>query len=337
MNIFVPVAIFVFSALVAIIATGALIPILRSRTFLDHPNTRSSHQEPTPKGAGLALVFTVVIIWFLIANDPLGLLRNLTNDFGITWVIGGACLLALVSLIDDLRGLNPLIRLVSHFLVVLGVLLYSPDLSSIFEQVAPKWIAMILVAFLWVWFINLFNFMDGIDGLAGIQTGAIGIGVFLISLLVEIDEPIGLFSVSIAAVGLGFLFWNWAPAKVFLGDAGSIPLGFLLGWLLVSLASKGFWVQALIIPAYYLADSTLTLALRGIRGKKLWEPHRSHFYQQAIKRGLGHARVCGVVAATNAILILISILSLWFEITGIIGTIVAVFLLLFYLKGQKST
>ena len=138
-------------------------------------------------------------------------------------------------------------------------------------------------------------------------------------------------------LGLGFLFWNWAPAKVFLGDVGSVPLGFLLGWLLVSLASKGYWVQALILPAYYIADSTLTLAMRGMLKKKLWEPHRDHFYQQAVKKGLGHAHVCGAVATTNIILILMSILSLWFQTTGFVGTLVAVFLLLVYLKGQKST
>ena len=135
---------------------------------------------------------------------------------------------------------------------------------------------------------------------------------------------------------LGQSFGGGRPAST-----GSLrrpgPLGFLLAWLLISLASKGYWVQALIIPAYYLVDSTLTLVLRGMRKKKLWEPHRNHFYQKGVKRGLGHAHVCWAVATTNTILILMSILSLWFQTTGIIGTIAIIFLLLFYLKGPKKT
>ena len=157
---------------------------------------------------------------------------------------------------------------------------------------------------LWVWWINLFNFMDGIDGLAGGETGAIGMGLLLFARFGGGADPeLALLTVPIIAVAIGFLVWNWSPAKIFLGDVGSAPLGYLLGFLLLDLAVRGFWKIALILPLYYLVDATITLARRLLRGERVWQAHREHYYQQAVRRGLGHAAVVKRVIIADVLLI----------------------------------
>ena len=107
----------------------------------------------------------------------------------------------------------------------------------------------------------------------------------------------------LAGAAVGFLWWNWSPAKVFFGDVGSVPLGFLLGWLLLTLAGHGYWAAAIILPLYYLVDATLTLLERLARGEKIWEAHRSHYYQQAVQKGLSHAHVSRLILTGNVVLI----------------------------------
>ncbi|HCP00684.1 MAG TPA: glycosyl transferase, partial [Rhodospirillaceae bacterium] len=116
-------------------------------------------------------------------------------------------------------------------------------------------------------------------------------------------------ALAVAAAASGFLVWNWPPAKIFLGDSGSVPLGYLLGWLLLSLAADGAWQAAIILPLYYLADSTITLFRRIIRGEKFWLAHRDHFYQAAIKRGMSHARVSSIIAVLNLALVALALVS----------------------------
>ena len=121
--------------------------------------------------------------------------------------------------------------------------------------------------------------MDGIDGIAGIQTLSIGLGIYIIGAInMPFDASHGQALV-LAAAAIGFLAWNWHPARIFLGDVGSIPMGFLVGWLLLNLASNGFWQAALILQFYYLVDSTLTLIKRIMKGMVVWQPHKEHFYQ----------------------------------------------------------
>ena len=335
MSVIVFAAIFVFSALAALIATGVLLPILRRCKVFDLPNDRSSHERPTPRGGGIALVFVAVTIWVGISYDVFGWFKIVESDQTVKWVTGGAVFLALVSWTDDLKGLNPLIRLASQLGAVIGVMILLPEPLVLFNGTIPSWLDQVIIVFLWIWFINLFNFMDGIDGLAGVETGAIGLGVFFIAKYTGIGGTFAFFALTLSAVGIGFLVWNWAPAKIFMGDVGSVPIGFLLAWLLLTLAQKGYMLQALIIPAYYLADATVTLVRRASRGEKIWLPHRDHYYQQAVQRGLGHARVSVVVAGLNAFLIGLALLSLWSEVGGLLGGVVVTALVLLYMRGKK--
>ncbi len=127
--------------------------------------------------------------------------------------------------------------------------------------------------------------MDGIDGISSVETVSIGIGITILAGSLGWESLGQTYSLVLAGAATGFLWWNWQPARVFLGDVGSVPLGFLLGWLLLNLAANGYWLQALILPLYYIADATLTLLERLIRRKKIWEAHRDHYYQQAVQKG----------------------------------------------------
>jgi UDP-N-acetylmuramyl pentapeptide phosphotransferase/UDP-N-acetylglucosamine-1-phosphate transferase len=162
----------------------------------------------------------------------------------------------------------------------------------------------------WLWFINLFNFMDGIDGLAGSEAIAVALGYLLIVTWAGHDHPLWRPALIVAASVAGYLAWNWHPAKVFMGDAGSIPLGFLLGWLLLDLALAGQWAAALILPAYFAADATYTLLKRALRGEKPWQAHREHFYQRAVLGGATPPGVVWRVSAVNAALIALALASL---------------------------
>jgi UDP-N-acetylmuramyl pentapeptide phosphotransferase/UDP-N-acetylglucosamine-1-phosphate transferase len=160
------------------------------------------------------------------------------------------------------------------------------------------------IGFLWIWWINLFNFMDGIDGLAGSEAAAIGAGLLLFgSVGAGADPALQALVAAVTGAAIGFLVWNWSPARVFLGDVGSVPLGYVLGFLLLGWAVHGYWKIALVLPLYFLADATITLARRLLRGERIWQAHREHFYQLAVRRGLSHAAVIKRVIAANLVLI----------------------------------
>jgi UDP-N-acetylmuramyl pentapeptide phosphotransferase/UDP-N-acetylglucosamine-1-phosphate transferase len=146
--------------------------------------------------------------------------------------------------------------------------------------------------------------MDGIDGLAGAETASIGAGLLLFaSVGAGVDSELRGLAAVVSAAAIGFLVWNWAPARIFLGDVGSVPLGFLLGFLLLDLAFRGHWKIALILPLYFLADATITLSRRLLRSERIWRAHREHFYQQAVRRGVAHEAVVTRVLAANGLLI----------------------------------
>jgi UDP-N-acetylmuramyl pentapeptide phosphotransferase/UDP-N-acetylglucosamine-1-phosphate transferase len=279
------------------LATRALIPIFYRRDLLDRPSERSSHSVPTPRGGGVAVVGSVVLAWVVLAQTG----SVPAAVFGISL---GACLLAIICWIDDLRGLSPMLRLLAQGAVVAIGVFALPETRNELQG----WLGPVLytggVGLLWVWWINLFNFMDGIDGLAGCETAAIGMGLLLFAGFGGGADPeLALLAVPVIAAAIGFLVWNWSPARIFLGDVGSAPLGYLLGFLLLGLAVRGFWKLALILPLYFLADATIILARRLLRGERVWQAHREHYYQQAVRRGLGHAAVVKRVIAADLLLI----------------------------------
>ena len=202
------------------------------------------------------------------------------------------------------------VRLLSQFLAVSLVFWLMPASNLYFHGFLPDWLDTLVAVFMWVWFINLFNFMDGIDGISVVEASSIGLGVFILMTLGAIQLTHGLLGLVITASAIGFVWWNWQPAKVFLGDVGSIPLGFLLGWLLLEILSTAHWPAAVILPLYYFADASITLCRRIWRNERVWRAHREHFYQQATARGLSHAQVSLLICGTNILLVGLSIFSL---------------------------
>jgi UDP-N-acetylmuramyl pentapeptide phosphotransferase/UDP-N-acetylglucosamine-1-phosphate transferase len=277
--------------------TRRLIPLLLRRGMLDRPNERSSHTVPTPRGGGIAVVGTLLLAWLLLLL--LGEVRP-----ALAAVMLGSVALAAVSWIDDLGGLPQGLRLLAQFAAAaLGLLSLPPAAGGLVG--VPAILLYPAIVILWVWGTNLFNFMDGIDGIAGGEAAAIGCGLVLLSAVGAAGGPETLMlAAALLGASAGFLVWNWPPARIFLGDVGSVPLGYLLGFLLIGLALSGHWRAALILPLYFLADATLTLARRLLRGERVWQAHREHFYQHAVAQGLSHRAVTSRVVAADIALLL---------------------------------
>lgn len=285
------------TGIVSGLASGALIPILRRREVLDRPNDRSSHSVPTPRGGGIALIGAVVLAWAALSQAG-------RVSPAVIGVLLGAGLLAVVSWIDDLRGLSPALRLpVQGAAVAIGILAL-PETHNLLQGWLGPVAYFAAIGLIWMWWVNLFNFMDGIDGLAGSEAAAIGGGLLLFAGVGNgVDPETAVLAAGVLGAAVGFLYWNRAPARIFLGDVGSVPLGYLLGFLLIDLAARGYWKIALILPLYFLADATITLVRRLLRGERVWQAHRHHYYQRAVRRGLGHAAVVERVIAADLILI----------------------------------
>ena len=292
------VAVFVMIHVAAFAGTGLAFMLLSWLNLLDHPNERSSHSSPIPRGAGL-----VVTPILAAAVGGIGFYGPKAPASAIA-AAGLALALGFVSWRDDRRGLPVVLRLVAHAAAIAAALYVMRDAGPFLGGALPPWLDLAAAGFLWLWFVNLFNFMDGIDGIAATETALVGFGAAAVAALAGAAGGLSLIGVSFAAAATGFLWWNWPPAKIFLGDVGSIPLGFLLGWLLLLLAAEGQWAAALILPLYYLADATLTLLRRILRRERFWQAHRQHFYQRAARGGMGHAGVTLAVLAAGVVLIL---------------------------------
>ena len=191
------------------------------------------------------------------------------------------------------------------------------DLPSLPWQL-PIGVIHILSMLFVVWMINLYNFMDGIDGISGVETVALGLGLFLVA---AVAGPIdaGGFGLLLAAAALGFLVWNWHPARVFLGDVGSIPLGYLLAWLLLALAYAGHAVPALILPLYFVFDATFTLLSRLLRGASVFDAHSEHLYQRARRGGKSHLWVTVRALAANVLFAGLAVLAVRFPFSALLA------------------
>jgi len=278
--------------LVAWITSSVAHRALTRHNILAQPEKRSSHILPTPQGGGIAVIGATTLGWIGIGAIGIG-------DWPSLGVVLAATLaLAIVSWFDDVGQLPVMPRITSQVATVTTVILLAP-MEPLTDGLLPMPLDRILCGLLWLWFINLFNFMDGIDGITGVQTLCICFGIIGVSSIAGSGEDLVLPAIIVGAAMAGFLPWNWHPAKLFLGDVGSVPVGFILGWLLLGLAGNGHWGAALVLPSYYIADATSTLLGRATRGELIWQAHRAHFYQRAVAGRLSHAQASKAVAITG--------------------------------------
>lgn len=280
-------------------ATGLVLNALTDRRHFVPPNERSMHVVPTPVGGGIGIMASIMLLW------PLW---NWPMPFAHKIVLAMALLLAVVSWIDDIRHLWPVTRIATHAVAVAIGLALVPDTMHVMQDV-PIWFERLVIGVAWLWFVNLTNFMDGIDGIAASEAIAVSLGYAGVTTIAGIDKSLEPLALVIAGSAAGYLVWNWHPARIFMGDVGSIPLGFLLGWLMIDLAFHDQVAAALILPMYFLADATLTLLRRIVAGERPWQPHRSHFYQRAVQGGAKQDVVVLRVTVVNTALILLAILS----------------------------
>lgn len=284
------------------VGTKSIIFLMKRRSIVQQVNHRSLHKNPTPVGGGWAILLAALPIWLL--------LFGVFDEKHAVLVLSVAGL-AIISWQDDMHTLSALSRFGMQFLAVASCLYYIPADQNILHDDLPVVVDRVLSGLCWLWFVNLFNFMDGMDGLAGTETICIALGVVLIGLYINLASTHISLALILAAAAAGFLVWNWSPAKVFLGDVGSIPIGFLLGWLLIQLALNGALLAALILPLYFLFDASFTLAKRLLRGERIWQAHREHLYQKAALAGLTHNQVVLRILPFNFMLIGSAFVSLF--------------------------
>jgi UDP-N-acetylmuramyl pentapeptide phosphotransferase/UDP-N-acetylglucosamine-1-phosphate transferase len=298
-------AIFLVAAGLSFALLLFLRPLLQ-RYALAHPNARSSHTVPTAQGGGVG----VIVATIATVAGASTLFRD-NGDTSLWFVLAAASFIAVVGAIDDVSPIPVLPRLLLQAIAVIIILEALPE-KLWFVPVLPYWIEKLFLGFAILWFVNLVNFMDGIDWMTVAEVIPITAGVALIDAGLSSPQPE--FFVALALCGgiVGFAPFNRPIAKLFLGDVGSLAIGLLVAWLLVGLARHGHIAAALLLPLYYLADATLTLIRRAARGEPIWQAHRTHFYQRAIERGLTVMAVVGRVFVVNVALAVLAIVSvLW--------------------------
>ncbi|MEW6329846.1 MAG: glycosyltransferase family 4 protein [Pseudomonadota bacterium] len=254
---------------------------------LDHPNERSLHELAVPRGGGLAILLAVF-----------------AGGLGLTWFCGdtslaglavGAILVGSVSFLDDRYSVPPFYRLLIHIVAVAVILYQGYVLKNLtIPGVILDWpfgVAVLFSLLFCVWLINLYNFMDGMDGLAG-GMAVFGFGIFAMLGWLADHEPFSVTSLIVGSASAGFLIFNFPPARIFMGDVGSSTLGFLVAAFSLWGARDGifpFWI-ALLVFSPFIADATVTLLRRILRGERFWQAHKTHYYQRLVQAGWGHRK-----------------------------------------------
>jgi UDP-N-acetylmuramyl pentapeptide phosphotransferase/UDP-N-acetylglucosamine-1-phosphate transferase len=291
---------------------------------LDKPNQRSSHARPVPRGGGLGFTVVILLGWaILLAHGSAAVTPA---------VLIAAVLIAAVSFADDLVGVPRRARFAVQVVAVILALWFFPFDGNIVCDALPFAADRIVAGLAWLWFVNLFNFMDGIDGIAASEGAIVGLGIVALAIAAPALSLPAPEAIVVAAAAAAFLLFNWAPARMFMGDVGSTALGFLLGWLLLVTAARGAVIPAVILPLAFVADASSTLALRAWLGRRITDAHREHAYQRAVDRGRSHAAVTASFAAAGIVLIGAAIFALSHPLAGAVVAAIVVAGLLYWLR-----
>jgi UDP-N-acetylmuramyl pentapeptide phosphotransferase/UDP-N-acetylglucosamine-1-phosphate transferase len=298
------IAIVAASALLSAFLILVLRPLLK-RYAVARPNARSSHTIPTPQGGGIAVVATVLAVsyatYFFWPSGEAAMLR-------FPFVSAAVLLIAGVGVLADIHPENLAARLLLQTLAVAAVIFVLPPGLRILPMLPlpAERIALLIGG---LWFVNLVNFMDGLDWMTVAEVVPITAALAVIGLLGLLPPAAIVVSLALCGAMIGFAYFNRPVATLFLGDVGSLPVGLILAWLLILLAGNGGRAAAILLPAYYLADSTITLVRRAQNGETIWRAHRSHFYQRATDRGFSVLDVVARVFAVNLALAALAIMT----------------------------
>jgi len=311
-------------SIVSFVLTGLMRRYALARRILDIPNARSSHAVATPRGGGVAIVFGylgAVVFFLLIGNGDV-------IAQPIAWaLLGSGGIVALLGFLDDHGHIAVKWRLAGHFIAAtwgLGWLSGMPALYVWGWQLELGWLGFVLGVFYLIWLLNLYNFMDGIDGIASIEAMCVGVGGALLYLILGY-RILPVLPALLACSVAGFLFWNFPPARIFMGDVGSGFLGIMLGIL----SLQAGWVAPqlffawLVLLGVFIVDATATLCVRVARKEKIYEAHRKHAYQHA-SRKFGHFKVVMMLLGINAFWLLPCAVVIGLNLLdGVLGLIIA--------------
>lgn len=313
----------VFAAvlLASLLLTWVLRRYALSSSLLDIPNDRSSHSVPTPRGGGVAIVLTYLAALALMAFAG-------WVDWTAAWpLLGAGALIAVVGFLDDHGHIAARWRLLAHFSAAGWALFWMnglPTIKLMGLDLDLGWLGHFLAAIYLVWMLNLYNFMDGIDGIASVEAVCACAGACLVYWLTG-HQGLMMPPMLLAVAVLGFLYWNFPPARIFMGDAGSGFLGIVIGVLSLQaawVAHELLWVW-LILLGVFIVDATFTLGRRLLRGDKVYEAHRSHAYQYASRKAGRHLPVTLVVTAINLFWLLPIAICVGRGLDGILGLLLA--------------
>lgn len=324
----------IFGLILVVLVAYFLTALVRfyalKKNILDIPNERSSHSIVTPRGGGLAIVATFIFtLLFMVAFEVVSV--NIAAA-----LVGGGFLIAAIGWLDDKNSVSPRLRLAVHFLAAVWALYWLDGFTQMelgFTTIQLGWAGSVIAAVGIVWLINLYNFMDGIDGIAGTEAICVALGA---GVLLFWGGSTGLAWVCLTlaiAVG-GFLVWNWSPAKIFMGDVGSGFLGFTFAVLALWSENAGAvpFIIWLLLLGVFIIDATITLIKRMSKGEKLYEAHRSHVYQLAVQAGYSHKQVTLTVLLINIILGIIAAMALYYyNYLGVIASVALIMLIITHL------
>ncbi len=285
-------------------------PILDKLNIVDKPNSRRAHLRPTIRGGGIALVIAFVMTISAIST-------SMDTNFSLAPLLFSVLCLGFVSFLDDVIDLSIITRLSAHFIVSAICVLYYISPQMLFRGELHPLIDMILCVIGIVFAVNIYNFLDGVDGITAAQSIHLSITIIVLCIIrdkVIINIDVVFYSSAVLlGCALAFLIFNWNPARVFLGDVGSTFFGMIYGlnMLIVATSSNKLFLAAFISCLYYIADGGITILIRMLKGEKIWLPHLNHFFQQARRKGMNAQEIVIKIALCNSILFFLSVLSIY--------------------------
>lgn len=308
----------------SLVLTRMLLTIMPKFGIVDVPSARRAHAKKTPRGGGLAfvLIFSIAlpIFEYMMRGSCSGAIDILQIFLPIS----------LISFWDDVSHVMVPLRLFVHIICSSLAIMWLVHPHTILHYEIPMSLDLAIGAFALLTFLNVYNFLDGIDGITVSESMHLSCTILLLcavryDIIPNVDIIIMVATI-ILGWSFGFIYFNWQPAKIFLGDVGSISLGFLLGVCLLTIASASakLFAACVIAALYYIADGGMTILIRLVKGEKIWEPHLQHFFQKAVRNGKSHKRVVRRIMKCNILLMLFAVNSLYYPVLSIVCAILIV-------------
>ncbi len=318
----------VVAVIASLILTRGLIDFMPKLGIMDIPSARRSHTAPTPRGGGLSFVVVFSTLLPLFEYYLAGTVERSAAILQIFLPI------SLISFWDDVSHMNVVLRLIVHILCSLLAVMWLIHPSTILHYEIPMSLDLAIGAFALLSFLNVYNFLDGIDGITVSESMHLSATILMLcalryDIIPNVDIIIFIATI-IFGWSIGFVYYNWQPARIFLGDVGSISIGFLIGICLLTLASASakLFAACVIAALYYVADGGMTILIRLVKGERIWEPHLQHFFHKSVQKGRSHKRVVKRIIKCNMLLMLFAVNSLYYPIISIIGALLVVIITL---------